>query len=249
MFRLGGGGRRVRLRVRRRVQNCRQRLQAEVRIMRVRIQPIGNVVAAAVDVAERRAVERRPAALAPPALPGVQRGSDVRRSASVSPATTTTRSWCLIARVTAGRGETRPRPAGGRVHTTASSAAVWRGRTCCPRPPAARRRSTSNTGVPASSVEESTVLCPGLAAARASRRPTSPYGPWCDEWSRPLLFPPAPSGDEVAQGRYGPCASAARSGRRFTGARGARPRARSWRWPASMRGARGGRRVGSGARP
>ena len=103
---------------------------------------------------------------------GVQRWSDVRRSASFSPATPTTRSWFLIARFTAGRGETRPRPAGGRVHTTASSAAVWRGRNCCPRLPAARRRSTSNTGVPASSVEESTGVCPGpppFACPDASR--------------------------------------------------------------------------------
>ena len=56
MFRLGGGGRLLRLIVRRIVQDCRQRLQAEVRIMRVRIQPIGNVVAASLDVAERRDV-------------------------------------------------------------------------------------------------------------------------------------------------------------------------------------------------
>ena len=108
---------------------------------------------------------------------GVQRWSDVRRSASFSPATPTTRSWFLIARFTAGRGETRPRPAGGRVHTTASSAAVWRGRNCFPRPPAARRRSTSNTGVPASSVEESTGLCPGpppFACPRTSSRATTP---------------------------------------------------------------------------
>ena len=153
--------------------------------MRVRIQPIGNVAAASASgrTTTRAApdtcaawrgvhVERRPAALAPPALPGVPRGSDVRRFASVSPATTTTRSWCLIARVTAGRGETRPRPAGGRVHTTASSAAVWRGRTCWPRPPAARRRSTSTTGVPAASVEEETGVCPGpppFACPDASR--------------------------------------------------------------------------------
>ena len=93
-------------------------------------------------------------------------------------------------------------------------------------------------------------MCPGLAAARASRRPASPYGPWCDAWSRPLLFPPAPSGDEVAQGRYGPCALAARSGRRCTGARGTgRPSARevvalagvdarrTWRPSRGVRGA------------
>ena len=72
------------------------------------------------------------------------------------------------------------------------------------------------------------VLLAGIAAARASRRPASPYGPWCDE---PLLFP-APSGDEVAH--------------RAAPGLVRRPRARSWRWPASMRG---GRRVGSGAQP
>ena len=139
--------------------------------------------------------ERRPAALAPPALPGVQRGSDVRRSASFSPATTT-RSWFLIARFTAGRGETRLRPAGGSVHTPASSAAVWRGRTCCPRPPAARRRSTSNTGVPASSVEEETGVCPGpppFACPDASR-------PSVDRMSsfRLLIVFAADTGAEVA---------------------------------------------------
>ena len=69
---------------------------------------------------------------------------------------------------------------------------------------------------------------------RARRRPASPYGPWCDEWSRPRLFP-APAGDEAAH--------------RAAPGLVRRPRARSWRGPASMRGARGGRRVGSGARP
>ena len=60
--------------------------------------------------------------------------------------------------------------------------------------------------------------------------------------------PPAPSGDEVAQGRDGPCALAARSGRRCTGARGARPRGevvalagvdarRTWRPSRGVRGA------------
>ena len=41
------------------------------------------------------------------------------------------------------------------------------------------------------------VVVAGLAAARARRRPAAPYGPWCDEWSRPRLFP-APAGDEAA---------------------------------------------------
>ena len=60
VFRLGGGGRLVRLIVRRRVHDCRQRLQAEGRIMRVRIQPIGNVVAASISSARRRPAAARP---------------------------------------------------------------------------------------------------------------------------------------------------------------------------------------------
>ena len=58
-------------------------------------------------------VERRPAALAPPALQVVQRGSDVRRSASFSPATTTT-SVLVLDRPFHGREGGDQAPAGWR---------------------------------------------------------------------------------------------------------------------------------------
>ena len=68
------------------------------------------------------------------------------------------------------------------------------------------------------------VVVAGLAAARARRRQASPYGPWCDEWSRPRLFPAPPATKPPTGPRRAWCVGRARgrgAGRRRCAAPGA----------------------------
>ena len=221
--------------------------------MRVRIQPMGNVVAASVDVAERRAVHHRralgraghrprhrrrvrqagrvrvwthhpprraghvrrvarrpvraPAGGVRPARVAGGAAGERRQAVRVCLARHHHHQVLVRDRPLHGQEGGDQAPAGGRARPHARAVRRRVGVPALfPRPPAARRRSTSNTGVPASSVEEETGVCPGpppFACPDASRPRVdrlSSNAPPCDH----AIHGGPPSGSDPIQTRSTP---------------------------------------------